>query len=166
MLTRCETGYVTTLHHLLNESMLVLADRNFGGDEFLTRTAATGAQPVVGPSSRRRPAVWATLPDGSILTRINGRRFRIIDAHITATCADGFSVSDRHRIITTLLDHRADPALRIVSLYHERWEVESAYFALRHTMFGGHVLFGRPGRPRTRGLGDADGLPDASSRDA
>src|SRR5207244_4304833 len=25
-------------------------------------------------------------------------------------------------------------------LYHERWEIESAYFALRHTLLNGHVL--------------------------
>jgi hypothetical protein len=137
---RSETDYAATLAHLLDESMLVLADRNFGGDDFLTRTAAAGAQLVVRLSSRRRPAVWATLPDGSILTRINGHRFRIIDAQVTATCADGSTVSDRYRIITTLLDYRTDPAVRIVGLYHERWEVESAYFAVRHTMFHGRVL--------------------------
>nr|WP_157556733.1 hypothetical protein [Nocardia acidivorans] len=49
-------------------------------------------------------------------------------------------MSDRYRIITTLLDHRTDPAIGIIGLYHERWEVESAYFALRHTMFHGRVL--------------------------
>ena len=28
----------------------------------------------------------------------------------------------------------------MVRLYHERWEIESAYFALRHTLLDGHVL--------------------------
>ncbi|WP_433206511.1 IS4 family transposase [Nocardia sp. CA-107356] len=137
---RSETDYATALLNLLDGTMLVLADRNFGGDDFLTRTAATGAQLVVRLTARRRPAVWATLPDGSFLTRINGHRFRIIDAQVTLTCADGSRVSDRYRIITTLLDHRADPAIRVVSLYHERWEIEPAFLALRDTLFGGRVL--------------------------
>ncbi|WP_327119120.1 IS4 family transposase [Nocardia sp. NBC_01730] len=137
---RSETDYAATLVPLLNGTMLLLADRNFGGDDILTRVAATGAQLVVRLTSRRRPAVWATLPDGSVLTRINGHRFRIIDTQITATCADGSRVGDRYRIITTLLDHRTDPAIQIARLYHERWEIESAFFALRHTLFHGRVL--------------------------
>ncbi|MGY5311603.1 IS4 family transposase [Nocardia gipuzkoensis] len=137
---RSETDYAASLVPLLNDTMLLLADRNFGGDDILTRVAASGAQLVVRLSSRRRPAVWATLPDGSVLTRINGYRFRIIDIQITATCADGSRVGDRYRIITTLLDHRTDPSIQIARLYHERWEIESAFFALRHTMFRGRVL--------------------------
>lgn len=40
----------------------------------------------------------------------------------------------------TLTDHRADPAAVLVQLYHERWEIESAFFALRHTLLRGRVL--------------------------
>src|SRR5204863_272820 len=45
-----------------------------------------------------------------------------------------------YRLITTLMDHRRFPAAAVVRLYHERWEIESAYFALRHTLLQGHVL--------------------------
>ena len=38
------------------------------------------------------------------------------------------------------MDHRRFPAAAVVRLYHERWEIESAYFALRHTLLNGHVL--------------------------
>jgi hypothetical protein len=38
------------------------------------------------------------------------------------------------------MDHRRFPAAAVVRLYHERWEIESAYFALRHTLLDGHVL--------------------------
>jgi hypothetical protein len=34
----------------------------------------------------------------------------------------------------------AGGAARLVQLYHERWEIESAYYALRHTLAGGRVL--------------------------
>lgn len=42
--------------------------------------------------------------------------------------------------MTTLLDARRYPADRLVHLYHERWEHESAYYALRHTILHGRVL--------------------------
>ena len=56
------------------------------------------------------------------------------------TGADGSRVRDSYRLITTLMDHGRFPAPTVVRLYHERWEIESAYFALRHTLLGGHVL--------------------------
>jgi hypothetical protein len=49
-------------------------------------------------------------------------------------------MADRYRLITTLTDHRRFPADALVRLYHERWEIESAYLALRHTLLQGHVL--------------------------
>ncbi|MEU6019786.1 IS4 family transposase, partial [Streptomyces sp. NPDC047515] len=45
-----------------------------------------------------------------------------------------------YRLATTLLDARRYPADRLVHLYHERWEHESAYYALRHTILCGRVL--------------------------
>ena len=46
----------------------------------------------------------------------------------------------RYRLVTTLLDHHRFPAEDLIDLYHERWEIESAYLALRHTLLDGHVL--------------------------
>ncbi len=43
-------------------------------------------------------------------------------------------------MVTTLLDHHRFPAADLVAVYHERWEIESAYLALRHTLLHGHVL--------------------------
>ncbi|WP_405525329.1 IS4 family transposase [Streptomyces canus] len=137
---RGEPHYADQLLPLLDDTMLLLADRAFTGDDFLNRAADTGAQLLVRMNARRRPAVWAVLPDGSFLTRINGRTFRFIDVDITATCVDGTRIGDTYRLLTTLLDHRTDPANRLARLYHERWEVESAFLALRHTLFTGRVL--------------------------
>jgi hypothetical protein len=49
-------------------------------------------------------------------------------------------VDDHYRLITTLLDDRRFPAAALIRLYHERWEIETAYLALRHTLLTGHVL--------------------------
>jgi hypothetical protein len=90
--------------------------------------------------STRRPPVLAHLSDGSWLTCLDGLKVRIIEAELTVTGQDGSRVQDSYRLITTLLDSRRYPAGLVIQLYHERWEIESAFLALRHTLLGGHVL--------------------------
>ena len=82
----------------------------------------------------------AQLPDGSILTRLGRVNVRVIQALITVTLADGTRVSGQYELATSLLDHRAHPADELMRLYHERWEIESGYLALRHTLLQGRVL--------------------------
>ena len=65
---------------------------------------------------------------------------RIITAQITVTCADGTRYTADYRLATTLLNPRPYPARALISLYHERWEHEVAYLALRHTLLQGRVL--------------------------
>jgi hypothetical protein len=65
---------------------------------------------------------------------------RIIEAQVRMNGADGTAVGNSYRLITTLLDDRRYPAAVVIRLYHERWEIESAYLGLRHTMLAGHVL--------------------------
>lgn len=139
-LADCETVYAGRLLPLLDDSMLLLDDRGFDADDFLAKIAATGAQLLVRLNSRRAPARWAWLPDGSYLTRISGVRLRIIDAQVTVTTSDGIRLGGQYRLATTLLDHRRYPAAELVALYHERWEIESAFYSLRHTLQRGLVL--------------------------
>ncbi|MFG2304500.1 IS4 family transposase [Actinacidiphila glaucinigra] len=135
-----ETGYARRLLPLVDNTMLVLADRGFDADDFLGDVSATGAQMLIRVTARRRPAILAVLTDGSYLTRLGQLKLRVIDATITMTSDTGEKVSEHYRLATTLLDPHHDPAERLVRLYHERWEVESAYYALRHTLQDGLVL--------------------------
>jgi len=125
--------------------MLVLMDRGFDAGGFLHEVAATQAQFLVRLTSTRRPPVTAQLPDGSVLSLIGGVKVRIITATVTVTCHDGSVYGDSYRLATTLTDHRAWPAEALTTLYHERWEHEITYLALRHTLLGGRVL--RSGDP-------------------
>jgi hypothetical protein len=135
-----ETDYARQLLHLLTGGMLVLADRGFDGAAFLGEVAATGAQFLVRLTAIRKLPVMAPLPDGSFLSRIGETAVRIIQAHVTVTCADGTTWTGSYRLATTLLDHRRYPAPALIRLYHERWEHEVAYLALRHTLLNGRVL--------------------------
>jgi Insertion element 4 transposase N-terminal/Transposase DDE domain len=140
-----ELDWARKLLHLLDESMLVLMDRGFAGGEFLAEVAATKAQFLVRLTATRRPPVLRHLPDGSFISLIGGVKVRIIAASVTVTCHDGTRYGDAYRLATTLLDHRAYPAGALIALYHERWEHEIAYLALRHTLLHGRVL--RSGDP-------------------
>jgi hypothetical protein len=138
-----ETDYARRLLHLLDPTMLVLWDRGFDGDDFLAEVAATRAQFLGGVKANRRPPVPARLPDGSFRSRIGGVEVRVVEAVVTVTCEDGTRYSGAYRLATTLLDHRRHPAHALVELYHERWEHEIAYLALRHTVLDGRVLRSR-----------------------
>jgi hypothetical protein len=135
-----ETTYATRLLPLLNASHLVLVDRGFDSNAFLAGIAGTGAQFLARLKSTRRPPLIAPLEDGSYLARLGTLTVRIIEADLTVHLADGTTVTGRYRLATTLLNPATDPAVRLVTLYAERWEIESAYYALRCTMMKGRVL--------------------------
>ena len=138
-----ELAWARRLLHLLDETMLVLMDRGFDAGEFLREVAATKAQFLVRLTANRRPPVLDHLPDGSFTSLIGGVKVRIIAASVTVTCHDGTSYGGTYRLATTLLDHGAWPAAALTALYHERWQHEIAYLALRHTLLEGKVLRSR-----------------------
>ena len=140
-----ELDWARQLLRLLDKTMLVLMDRGFDAGDFLAEVAGTGAQFLVRLNASRRPPVLRHLPDGSFASVIGGVKVRVLAAEVTVTCHDGTSYGGWYRLATTLLDHRAFPAARLMALYHERWEHEVAFLALRHTLLQGRVL--RSGDP-------------------
>ena len=137
---RDEATLARRLLHLLGPGMLVLPGRAFDANAFLAEIAGTGAMLLARAKSTRNPPVLEHLPDGSYLSRLDDLPVRMIDAQVAMTGADGSRVADGYRLITTLADHRAFPAAALVRLYHERWEIESAFLALRCTLLNGRVL--------------------------
>jgi transposase IS4-like protein/DDE family transposase len=140
---RSEVPLARKLVPLLREGMLLLADRAYDAADLLQEAAATGAHVLVRGSASRKPMVEQVLPDGSYLSHVNGLAVRIIEADLDVHGACGVRFGDSYRLITTLLQWRRYPAGELVSLYHERWEIEVAYLALRHTLLGGYVLRSR-----------------------
>lgn len=138
-----EIEYAEKLLDRLDPSMLLLSDRGFDSETFLAKIAQSGAQLLVRATANRRPPVLARLDDGSYLTLIGGLDLRVIEAEITVVGADGSRHTGTYRLLTTLLDDRLDPATTLLALYHERWEIETAYLAIRHTLLDGRVLRSR-----------------------
>jgi Insertion element 4 transposase N-terminal/Transposase DDE domain len=143
--TSGETTYAPGLLRSLRAGMIMLADRNFAAGALAAKIAATGAQFLIrvrtGQSAPKLPAL-CRYRDGSYLSRFGGVPVRVIDAQITITTTAG-QRTGTYRLITTLRDHRRYPAGSLVSLYHERWEIETAYLELKSTILGGRVLRAR-----------------------
>ena len=135
-----EIDYARRLLPLLRTDMLVLVDRGFDAEAFLTDLAGTGAQFLARLRNNRKLPVLARLDDGSHLSRIGELAVRIITADLTVTCADGTRYTATYRLATTLCDPRHYPARRLIAVYHERWEHEIAYLALHHTLAEHRVL--------------------------
>jgi hypothetical protein len=70
---------------------------------------------------------------------VGGVKVRLIECEITISTSAG-TQTGLYRLATTLTDHHAHPAFELVKLYHERWEIESAFFAIKKTMLGRRVL--------------------------
>jgi hypothetical protein len=134
-----ESTYAARLTPCLHTGMIVLLDRGLSTNTLLTTVAGTGAAFLARLTGNRKPPILRHLPDGSFLSRIGCLDVRIIECEITITTTTGRQTGV-YRLATTLLDHRRHTASGLVTLYHERWEIESAFFAIKKSMLGRRVL--------------------------
>jgi hypothetical protein len=138
-------GELDQARHLarsLRSGMLLLADRNYAAADLLNTLAATGAHLLVRCKNGRKLPQLRRHHDGSWQTILAGRRLRVIEARIAITTPNGTRTSD-YRLLTTLLDPATHPAGQLIALYHQRWEIETAYLELKHSILGGRVLRAR-----------------------
>lgn len=137
-----ETVYAPRLLRSMREGMIVLLDRNFTAQALVTAITATGAQVLGRVKNSRRLVCLRRLPDGSFLSMCGTVPVRVIDCEITLTTVTGRSTTG-YRLITTLTDHHTHPAADLITLYHQRWEIETAYLEIKSTILGGRVLRAR-----------------------
>jgi hypothetical protein len=121
--------------------MIVLADRNFAAQALITAIAGTGADLLIRTKSGRRLPVCHRLPDGTYLSRIGPVQVRVIRAEITIASSAG-QRREVYQLVTTVLD-TDHTAAEIVRLYHQRWEIETAFLELKQTILGGRILRAR-----------------------
>ncbi len=112
--------------------MLVMWDRGFHDYDMLSGVRARGAQVLARLPAHVKPERVDVLPDGTWLAYLHPsdpkRRtqerllVRVIEYTLDDPTRPGHA--QPHRVITTLLDPTRYPALELIVLYHERWEVE------------------------------------------
>jgi hypothetical protein len=144
------TGEITlakTVLPSLGKDMLCLADRNFFGFELWQLAQGTGADLLWRMKKNMRMACEKRLPDGSYLSRVypserdwrhqtNGIDLRVIDYRLEGI--DG--AEPIYRLATTILDPGKAPAEELAALYHERWEIETAFDELKTHLRGARIV--------------------------
>jgi hypothetical protein len=137
-----ETTMCEQLVGSLHAGMLVLTDRNLTTNTLTRRIAATDAHLLGRCKTNRNLPVLRRLPDGSWLSVMGGVTVRVIAAEITIATSAG-RATGVYRLATTLTDPRSWPSAVLVALYHQRWEIETAYLELKSSILGGRVLRAR-----------------------
>jgi len=142
---RGETTYVPPLLGSLRAGMIVLADRGLAAGYLAAQIAAAQAEFLIrvrtGRGAPKLP-VLARCCDGSYLSRFGGVPVRVIDAQVTIATAAG-ARTGAYRLVTTLCHPAQYPAGSLARLYHQRWEIETAYLEIKSTILGGRVLRAR-----------------------
>jgi len=137
---RYDVSEVHGAHRLLEQvgpAMLVLVDAGITSGGFLEHARSRGAH-VLGAleaGAWEHPKQHRRLADGSVLAWIDksspshahyplrrGMWVRIISYRVTDERLG--EIGKTYRLVTTLLNPHVAPALHLVALYHERWEVE------------------------------------------
>ncbi len=136
-----ETTYTRDLLRAMHRGMIVLADRNFGAQSLIAAVADTGADLLFRVKTGRKLPVCRRFRDGSYLSRMGPVEVRVILCEITIATSAGRRTGV-YRLVTTILDPDC-PAADIVRLYHDRWEIETAFLELKSTILGGRVLRAR-----------------------
>jgi hypothetical protein len=136
-----EPTYARDLLRAVGRGMIVLADRNFAAQGLIAAVVDTGAQLLIRVKTGRNLPVCRRLRDGSYVSRIGAVEVRVICCEITIATTAG-QQTGIYRLVTTILDPDCTAA-EIVTLYHQRWEIETAFLELKQTILGGRVLRAR-----------------------
>jgi hypothetical protein len=137
-----ELRYAPTLFRCLKPGMLLLADRNFAVCDLIEQIHATGADLLIRCKTNRKLPSIGRSHDGSRLALLGGVVVRVIDAEITVHTDGKPHHTGQYRLITTLTD-RQFSALDLITLYHQRWEIETAFLEMKSTTLAGRVLRAR-----------------------
>jgi hypothetical protein len=133
-----ETTYTHQLLGALHRGMILLGDRNFAARDLIAAVADTGAELLIRVKTGRALPVCRRLGNGSYVSRIGAVEVQVINCEITIS-TDAGRRCEVYRLITTVLDPDI-PAIELITLYRERWEIETSFLELKSTILGGRVL--------------------------
>jgi hypothetical protein len=151
-----ETDEIALAHGVgknLRTGMLCMADRYFFGYKLWKELSATGADLVWRVKKNIRLPCLERFDDGSYLSKIyeterdrrhdrNGIWVRVIEYALKGID----NAEPLYRLVTTILDPQQAPAKELAALYHERWEIESAFDEFKTHLRGAKIVL-RSKRP-------------------
>lgn len=130
----------------LEPGMLCMADRGFFGYDLWNSSRASGADLLWRVKKNLDLPMLERLPDGSYLSMIFksakdrrhgiGVKVRVIEYRLVGIP----DAEQLYRLITTILDPAEAPARELAALYHERWEIETAFDELKTHLRGAKVV--------------------------
>jgi hypothetical protein len=131
----------------LKEGFLCLADRNFFSFALWNKARGAGADLLWRMKKNSVLPLERRLEDGSYLSRVyatpyhrqkgtNGVAVRVVEYRL-----EGVEEAEEvYRLITTILDPERAPAAELAALYHERWEIETAFGELKTHLRGARIV--------------------------
>jgi hypothetical protein len=144
---RSESELARTVVARLRPDMLCLADRSFYSFALWQQAAQRGADLVWRMKINAVLPCQKRLEDGSYLSRIyptqqdrrhdrHGVAVRVIEYRL-----EGLPDAEPlYRLLTTILTPQAAPAQELAALYHERWEIETAFDELKTHLRGRRIV--------------------------
>lgn len=142
----CRTSEVTLAAAVvprLTGEMLCLADRGLLGFDLWRAAAATGAALLWRAGTTFTLPLLERFPDGSYRSELRWNayctsldRTPIPVRVIEYTLPDVRAAAAAYRLVTTILDPAQGPAEDLATLYHERWEMETAFDELKTHLRG------------------------------
>lgn len=142
-----ETTLTEDVLPFLQAGMLCLADRNFHSYRLWKKARGTGAHLLWRVKRNARLDPLTRFPDGSYTAKIyatsadrkydrDGITVRVVDYKLRNVPGS----EPVYRIITTILDPEDAPADELAALYHERWEIETAFDELKTHLRGAQIV--------------------------
>jgi hypothetical protein len=137
----------------LSNGMLCLADRGFYSYSAWRQARTAQAELVWRVKKNLRLPCLKRFRDGSFLSRIyasdkdrrhdkNGVTVRVVEYTLEGVP----DAEPLYRLIASILEPRAAPAQELAALYHERWEIETAFDELKTHLRGAKIVL-RSKRP-------------------
>lgn len=131
----------------LRPDMLCLADRGFLGFDLWREALGSGAALLWRARKDMQLPLEEHYADGSYRSTLRWNSFchstdrTPIPVRVVAYTLPGVSDAEpQYRVVSSLLDPQEAPAVELAALYHERWEIESAFDELKTHLRGARVV--------------------------
>lgn len=142
-----ESTLAETVVQSLCAGMLCLADRNFFSYSLWNKARSTGTELLWRMKINAVLPLEKRLEDGSYLSRIypnptdrrklnNGVAVRVVEYRLEGVD----DAEEIYRLITTILEPALAPANELAALYHERWEIETAFGEFKTHLRGARMV--------------------------